>query len=316
MDHVIWAFAKPSTVATLDKHRILPWLSETLNIPILYNGCGLYVDPKRIRTVIFGGVPSMFSGDLKLAAALARYAKYVIFVHTDYMDKLPKHTSQGKSPWRAAWRNRHKAGLPPPDVWSNLKRLATATPYSEHVNWNTVSFETPILRPNIRSPETVFYYGSWRTNRRISFDRHFIKPLFRTIVSGSDKFSENYVDIHYVTQIPRTEFRERMHANSGLGLYLEDEKQDDTLCLPNRFYEMLSAGLPIIFDPNSFDSLTSNSVDPTGFMWISDTDARYIMKHRTFVGAVQQRLWANVDYKKEETVHIKKLWKRYQRRSK
>jgi hypothetical protein len=238
-------------------------------------------------------------------AKLVLASRRIVWVQNDYSIIPPKTDSKGVSPFRAAFRDRHEIGLPHMDFWTTCEDWARFTPDSLYVNWNALTFDDSyderVIAKRRRNINTdLLYYGSFRdgsgkSSRVKYFDRYFTDPKVRTVISSPAKgFSEKYDKCVNVDAI-KTDFYQTI-GEFGLGLYLEDRMSHERFHSPaNRFYEMLSAGLPIIFQPEA-ESMMARAGFKI-FPWIA-TSARSVVSYmgaREKIGLDQRRLWVGED---------------------
>lgn len=290
----VWSFTKPTPDATTASTRVATFLSELLEVPLAHDAAATQ-SPEDDLIIVNGSYA--FCGQLPALAVAVRHARRIAWVQQDYTIVIPKHTSQGHSPFRAAFRLRHKAGLSPVTIWTTCLPLINQR--DRYVNWNSL-FYTPLpasRRSALRrgSTRTLLYYGSYRAGRVAYFDRYLSEriPGIRTVISGaSDKF-ERYAHAEILPTIkPRSSMYEVL-AQQGLGLYLEDRRSHSYYHSPStRFYEMLSAGLPMVFQPEAVPMLKKyGDLDVSPYVVTSTQDIRRAMERREEIGAQQRRRW-------------------------
>jgi hypothetical protein len=151
--------------------------------------------------------------------------------------------------------------------------------------------------------EDLLYYGSWRhfgsrTRSRVEhFERYFKSPMVPITISspmvkGKNKFAERYKHFN-VAHVDK--FAKNLHqelARHGAGLYLEDvASHSEYHSPPNRFYEMLSAGLPIIFQPECGATLRKAGYDPTLYQARTPLEVKRVFERRSEIGVQQRREW-------------------------
>jgi hypothetical protein len=78
----------------------------------------------------------------------------------------------------------------------------------------------------------------------------------------------------------------------GLGLYIEDRKSSEEFHSPaNRFYEMLSAGLPMVFMPESGSMMRKAGFNPEPYSVSNQRDVKRMMAQREDIGKKQREEW-------------------------
>jgi hypothetical protein len=171
--------------------------------------------------------------------------------------------------------------------------------------------------------DNLVYYGSFRVGREKDFDTLFKDPQVPVVISSpSGKFEEKYQH-HSVSHTGAiTEDLIGWLSQHGLGLYLEDRKSHlEFHSPPNRFYEMLSAGLPIIFPAESGHTLRKAGyaiIDrhifelKAGVPKIMWQNIERKMDTRNVIAKEQHTAWFNkaVAEKEELPLVMKRAWKK------
>ncbi len=310
----VFNFVKPSFTATLNSNYLSKLISDTLKCPLVWDKdtCS---EPLDLLIVVNG--PYAFSGGLEYLAKAARQAKRVVWVQHDYTVVPPKPTSKGQSPFRACWRLRQKAGLPDMDYWTTVQQYADMTPLSSYVNWNAMAYHPLTLeemgKHRSRASKDLLYYGAYRLGRVPYFHRYFDDAPVPVTISGErPQWKENWgtlSNVNIIKAIPRPTFYQEL-AHHGLGLYIEDKKSHTLFCSPaSRFYEMLSAGLPMVFQPESVPMLKQAGIDATPYVIESPQDLVTFMRKKNQISAEQQTNWSS-DYHGALVKSIKKAYAR------
>jgi hypothetical protein len=254
----IFSFVRVSENSMVASVRIARFLSEKMDIPIVADE---HISDQRLDLLIIVNGAYGFCKYLEQLGDAVVRAKRIVWVQNDYTIIPPKIESQGISPFRAAFRQRHEAGKPHMDFWTTCEDWARFTPESLYVNWNALTFDEEydqkvIAKRRRNKNEDLLYYGSFRggggkSSREKYFDRYFIDPKVRTVISSPAKqFREKYPSAVHVDIIKNNFFQTL--GEFGLGLYIEDRMSHERFHSPaNRFYEMLSAGLPMVFQPEA-----------------------------------------------------------------
>jgi hypothetical protein len=315
----IFNFTKPTDGSTVASNRIANFLAKELKLPLFWDG---EVAKEKLDTLIIVNGAFAFCDCLPALGVAIEFAKRIIWVQQDYTIVPPKAESNANSPFRKAFRERRAAGLPDMDWWTTIKSNSALTPRSDYVNWNSLTY-TPLdddLRKKWRSGarQDVFYYGAFRIGRASAFDRYFTKdcPVPITIYSTSKKFRERYEG----AANGQIEFGEKIVdfaptlCKHGLGLYIEDDKSHVQFHSPaNRFYEMLGAGLPMVFQPECRIMLKEAGIDvPDAHVASAPWDFPKLMRRRAEIGAQQRELW-HANYRQQLTRRVRTLWAKYKR---
>lgn len=300
MNAAIFSFVKISENSMVASVRIARFISNHIGIPIYTDA---RIDQELDLLIIVNGAYG-FSKHLASLAGAARRARRVVWVQNDYTIIPPKKESQGVSPFRAVWRERDELKLPHMDFWTTCEDWAKFTTNSRYVNWNSLTFDEaydPVVIGKRRSEENagLLYYGSYRggggkSSRERYFDRYFADPQTHVVISSPAKqFREKYTS-DKITHLPAiTDDFFGTLGRQGLGLYIEDRMSHERFHSPaNRFYEMLSAGLPMVFQPEAQSMMRRAGYDIEPYIVSSSSAIKRVMERREEIGKEQRNLWA------------------------
>lgn len=288
MNAAVFSFIRPSKTSVIASVRIARFIAKTLRVPLLYDE---QVKRERWDVLILVNGAFSFCSHRDDVAVAVRRAKRIIWVQNDYAIYAPIADGNAESTFRKAFVLRRDKGLPDMDHWTTIKVKAEMTKASCYINWNAL---TALLEPLdcAKSADDLFYYGAFRNYRARTFDRY-LKPkkLPITISSSSKKFAERYPHAEILAGIARTEFYTELNSH-GLGLYIEDPRSHREFHSPaNRFYEMLSAGLPMVFEPDAATMLLKAGYNIDDYIVETQRDARRFLKHRRSLQSQQRRDW-------------------------
>lgn len=252
--------------------RIARFVSETLGIPVCWDAS---IADQRLKTLLIVNGAFAFAGNTLLAAlgkAICE-AERVIWIQNDYTIVPPKVVSMAQSPFRKAFVDRHLEQKSPLDYWTTVRRMSVPGVTSDfhhigagskYLNWNALTYVPiePIPFHARVMKDWMIYYGSFRKQRQDAFDRYFNgSPVNIAISSPSKKFQDNYKALGILHDDKAVDLHGYL-AEFGMGLYIEDKKSHEEFHSPaNRFYEMLSVGLPIVFQPESESMLREAGYD-------------------------------------------------------
>lgn len=298
----IFSFVKCSADSMIASVRISRFISETLDVPLVWDE-SIADEPLDVLIIVNGAYA--FAGNTLLAAlgTAIESASRVVWGQNDYTIIPPKDESGAVSPFRAAFRTRHAQGMSPVDYWTTIKTMTTPGraptghiigPESIYVNWNALTFD-PTYAPidDKRASEgNLLYYGAFRKDRARYFTRYFTEPQAPTVISCPNKKFEYFA-------APLIKHESRIIGNMspylarhGLGLYLEDVKSHSEFHSPaNRFYEMLSAGLPMVFQPEATKMMSRAGYDVDDYVVWNANDIPKAMDQRVMIGAEQRDRW-------------------------
>jgi len=281
-------------------HTIAKFVSAQLDEPIIWND-DIAKGDSDVLFIIAGGMP--FCGHLPALGKAVLQAKEIIYCTNDYKTtKLPDADTKAKTPFRASFRLRRKRGMNLPQRWS------TIAGDDAYVNWNALAWEPNFKWKYNRKYAPLLYYGSWRKNRIPYFDLYFKDPpVFTVISNNSGRFEEAYPKCEHLKSLPRENGSiVSALSNFGAGLYIEDPFMHGKFqSLACRFYEMLSAGLPIIFHAPCLPMLKEAGLNvKQNMLTHSPTDMNQLMMRRNSI-AKDQAEWRH-DFHKDTITQFQK----------
>jgi hypothetical protein len=305
----MFSFVRISENSMVASVRIARWLQKTLgdmtmsDIPLV---CGAEIgDMTNLDVLIIVNGAYGFSKVLEPLSRAILGAKRVVWVQNDYTIIPPKDDAGAESPFRKAFVTRKKEGKERTIFWSTCEKWYTL-PGSHYVNWNMLTFdqqysESKIKKRRADAKDTLLYYGSFRdgsgkSSRVPLFDRYFTRPAVETVISSPvDKFAKKYPLCRHMGAIGENFYGAL--GSFGLGLYIEDRKSSEEFHSPaNRFYEMLSAGLPMVFQPESGSMLRKAGFNPDPYVVSKAIDVKRFMANREDIGREQRREWNRGDF--------------------
>ena len=317
MNSAIFTFSKPNPESTVATNRLAGFIQQELKTPLIHDD---FIAEGVLDVLFIINGAFAFCKHLTALGDAVKRAKRVVWIQQDWTISPPKPESNAESPFRKAFRIRAEKGLPPVDYWTTVEKNASATKASAYVNWNMLTYaplaeaERTALRK--RATKDLLYYGAFRANREEAFDRYFIAPdVPITISSTSTNFACYYnswgpdLGVTVTDGMARGSFFREL-AGHGLGLYIEDKKSHTEFHSPaNRFYEMLSAGLPMVFQPECAFMLQKAGFEVGEWVIREKTDLTRFMKKREAIGAAQRAAWS-ADYVEALRRQVKKALKK------
>ena len=319
MKAAIFCFQKPSPTSIVASTNLAIWLGKTLNLPVLYDA-GVTAEPWDVLIIVNGAFA--FCKHLAELGSAVQRAGRVVWAQQDYTIVPPKPTSDAESPFRKAFADRHAEGLPGIDYWTTVARNAKATPQSRYINWNSLTYTaTPsstIQKERSKVVPRLLYYGAYRNNRESAFMRYFGDPdhtaLVPTTVSsslaGGKRFKELYPAVEVLPAFERGTFAATLRGYA-LGLYIEDKKSHTEFHSPaNRFYEMLGAGLPMVFEPEAVPMLARAGFEVGAYTAVTAKDLKLLLRQAELVGQEQREKWGK-NYRHLLTKSVVSTWKEY-----
>jgi len=259
----------------------------------LYDGPAIADQDLDVLIIINGS--TLYCKHLPEIAKAVVKAKEVVWVQNDYTLPPPKAISDAESPFRRAFADRALV----PHYWSTCGGNAKMTPHSAQVNWNVLGMDYTVPQARLED-DTWLYYGAYRESRVTAFDYLDRKLAAWTVSSTSAKFDQ-HPHAHRVAPMSRADFFPEI-SKYGMGIYAQDvksAKQDH--CPATRFYEMLSAGLPMTFLPDCVGTLKQYGIDCAPYVVHEG-----LMLDRERIAQEQRTLWYK-DYTAPLAVQVRQL---------
>ena len=176
-----------------------------------------------------------------------------------------------------------------------------------YVNLNKASFKKLRLKRPLY-PGSFIYWGTCRPNRDQFFYRYFIPTFYPTYVSTSDRQHKKYCDL-YLDYRPLEKIQlPNDLQNYGFTVFMRDTTQPK-MSLANRFYEAISAGLPIFFD---HECIPQVEVPPRIEDYIVSNAGELVEKDLQKTQIDQRKLWGQRDYQRELITDLIKIFCRYE----
>lgn len=240
-----------------------------------------------------------------LVRATKRNDGRVIWVQQDYTIMPPSATSKAESPFRRVFA---ELGLRP-DFWTTCENNILR-PGDRYINWNQLTYDQQPFR--MMNKNSVLYYGAYREKREESFKR-FLYGLncpitISTTTRRMKKFQELGIGASFVPTFDDV-IKDACHFDAAL--YIEDDKSHTQFHSPaNRFYEMLSAGVPMFFDYKAVPMLEKAGIIVPAKWTVEDNfdlGKKYVSTDLVTMRQEQRNMWSK-DYVGELTERLKEIW--------
>lgn len=254
--------------------------------------------------------PMAFCDFLPALADLVRRARRVVWVQQDYTLFPPSPNSKAESPFRKVF-----ADLALRPIYWTTVRKNLLTPYDQYVNWNQLTYDPQPLRDLPREP-VLMYYGAYREKREPMFKKYLADAPYPVHVSTTTLRGKKFKALDDNIRIVPP-FSDLGSVPMGMAtLYIEDPLSSREFHSPaNRFYEMLSAGLPLFFDQSSLAMLAQAGIHPKA-SWVvnSKEDLRRAMQCMNLydMRREQRQLW-HKDYVSQLRNEVLAAWEALQR---
>ena len=293
------------------------YISDTLKIPAFDDSTIEDYAPDVL--LIVNGIAHFNKHREALARAIAK-CQTMVWVQNDcLLEKPPKGESVAESPLHNSFRQlRGKGGEI--HFWSTVTRFGQRTKHSHYLNLNQLAFrplpEIVLTEKRGKVVPCVFYYGGWRPERTEVMDHYFntdglskMPVVVSTNARFTDKWMSRWPDIRMVPAIDHTQLEATL-ATCGLGLVLESPiAKREFISPPTRFYEMLGAGLPMIFEPESVTMFREAGFDIRKYTCAGPHEYEAFYRKRETIRAEQHVLWGLRDYRAEVAIDLKRFYK-------
>jgi len=297
-----------STVAST---RIATFISEQLCCPLL-DTTKKICNAKDAETVILVNGPSAFceEGLLDSLAELVATAKtfvwcsndYTVYPATQIRTVLDDNPDLRVLSWSATpeWPENFLARQTYMRILKDVR----------YINWNSLTYNPRPIPDSLQSG--LLYWGAYRQRRAKEFERFFETSMFPVKVSctraGGKKFEELDSRIELIPPLTA----ETWPAMTTL--YIQDDLSSKFYTSPaNRFYEALSAGIPMYFQPES-----ATTFERAGFSidrWVVNGPRELAISIQKEVeagpnhsGRVQRELWGH-DFVGDLRIRLQELYK-------
>jgi hypothetical protein len=303
MKATIFSFIPATERSMVASTRIARYLRDQLQFPLIWDE---KIADKTDLDVLFiiNGAYGFCSVLEELSLAILG-AKRIVWVQNDYTIVPPINNGKATSPFRNAFVARRKVGKPHLEFWTTCERESKATALSNYINWNCLTLREKPL-PNGFTHNDIGYYGSFRVGREKTFAKFFTSPKCRIVISSpSKKFPSTFTDSQITHCGPCDDLLGWLKER-GLGLYLEDRKSHSEFhSPPNRFYEMLSAGLPMIFENEAGATLRRAGYNPADYLVSNALEAARMLEKRDKIKKQQYEYWYSIARAEHSTLESK-----------
>lgn len=279
------------------EHFTLVDTLQTAEMAVLLNGS--------VDTLFIVNGPMAFCDFLEPLSHLVRKAKKVVFVQQDYTIMPPSASGSAETPFRKVFRD---LGLRP-IFWTTVQKNVSAT-WDRYINWNQLTYD-PQPFPVLPEEKSLLYYGAYREKREPMFIKYFHKAPYFVNVSTTTLRGKKFKMIDpTIGIIPPFEGIANMPVCSA-SIYIEDPKSSREFHSPaNRFYELLSAGIPIFFEESTLKMLGQASIVPDPDWVVKCPQELYSKMISMDLDAMRkaQRMKWHTDYVGELRIRLQQMW--------
>jgi site-specific DNA-cytosine methylase len=175
---------------------------------------------------------------------------------------------------------------------STVERMLDKRP-GALINWNVLTYVPQASNGAARDPR-LFYYGTLRPGRGRVFDRYFNALGDRLVISATKAreeklYRERYPQAEVVGRLPNVFDGLARHRAT---LLFEDDYATRNYCSPpNRFYEALSTGTAMIFDPASIAMFARAGFDIRPYVALRPEQALELLDRADQIAVEQNSVW-------------------------
>lgn len=308
MGNVIVHLTKCVPGSTVVSSRIALYLSKLLELPLLHTPED-FESYKTVDTIFLINSMSAFSNILYELADLAKNCRRVVFIQNDYTIYPPTQLRRVFIERSDIIVERWSTIPKLPEDWSKKKIWVKIPMEANHyINWNMLTYDPiPLVdAKTISNTDSVFYYGAYRQDRKHLFIKYFEDSIYSLFISASSKAFNKFFDLNFdIEEVPVLKNLISDMSQYGTTLYLEDAMSNEIYCSPaNRFYECLSAGIAMLFDKSSVETMAIAGYDVRPYVVNSQTDVQNRLKDWYEISLEQSKIWRK-DYSSELENQIK-----------
>ena len=272
--------------------KIAVFIRDFLKIPLL-TGKSKILKPKKVDFLfIINSSLSFTTQEFRdFIPAQIKKSKIVIYIQNDYL-LVP----------RKFWREFNSR---PFIFWSSIKRKVVNKD-DKFMNFNVITYKPQKRIAPIK--DVLFYYGSCRPNRIDDMRKYLNSKRYKVNISASSGVALKRYNIlcpNADCYHDKSESIVDQIQKHKASIYMIDKTTARNLEMPaNRFYECLSAGVPILFDSKAELMMKKAGYNVTPYIVNSDKDVKILMK--SYKNIAQNQLKWRKDFINNLKVEIKK----------
>jgi hypothetical protein len=309
MKAAIFSFIPATESSMVASTKVARFIRDELEIPLIWNE--EIAEHRDLDALLIVNGAYAFCKHLEALSHAIVGAKRIIWIQQDYSIVPPINDGMATSPFRKAFVERRAAGKPHLTFWTTCEKESKINSLSHYINWNCLSMEKRINRS--QKNDQLVYYGSFRAGRVKYFDRFFKEPACTIMIScPNSKFAKTYISSRIKHCGPPEDLIDWL-SHYGMGLYLEDRKSHSEFhSPPNRFYEMLSAGLPMVFQEEAgFTLRKAGYKELERYTVRTPLSIARKLELRELIGKEQREMWYDkaMEERLNLSVSLKLAWK-------
>ena len=245
---------RPVDTTLISGGKIAVWLSKLLGVKIVDR----YLEPIPHDVTIVTGGCALYCTFRETLAEVVKHSKRVIWIVNDCTTEPPQVIQQlGKQ--IECWSTFKSCPHPGRKIWNFMN-------FTQCMNWNLVVWNPQPLIPYTESG--LLYYGAYRVGREDLFNKYLAGP--HTVhISCTPRNSKKFADVGTFMHWPTFKECAFELQKFQASIYIEDKISRVRYTSPaNRFYECLSAGIPLWIDRSCMLNLQQYPIDPA---WVVDS---------------------------------------------
>lgn len=179
------------------------------------------------------------------------------------------------------------------ELWTNMRFRLKETPGC-YLNWSKMIWEhnIPIPAPRRPSLEGLGYYGAYRPDREVYFQKYFVDAPYPVQVSTYPRNGLKFRDLDFKIQILAPFKHRRQIQGFQCVLQIEDQfSHENHSCPANRFYECLMNGVPVLFDKSVVPTFERAGYVVQPFVVDGHTEVLRALKSTTEIANLQREQW-------------------------
>lgn len=263
LENMVLHLSKITPGSAVASCRIAEFMADYLNAPLYHRKEQFHSNPSvRCKNLFLVNSVGRFCNFHEFLQPLTEDAERIIWLNNDYSSHMTFNTQ-----FRAGTIAKKK----PVVCWTTIPDRVRG-PYDHYVNWNVLSWRPlDLVQP---TEDGLFYYGSFRENRIRAFQKYFADPLpYKLTVSAPRMVDKKFLELNpNIICVPAFSSIDEIQKYK-MSIYIHDKRHDKEYGSPaNRFYECVSAGVPMVFDSSTVATFKQAGFDVSSWSVDSKSD--------------------------------------------
>lgn len=281
------SFSEVTSTSTIASHKIATFISNHLQLPLLDSPKTIHVAKRYERWIVIN-LPFSFCKFQDQYISLIKSMPHleIVWVQNDYSIPIRTYQKYLTNPQLQT------------STWSNMPYYVKKK-RDQYINWNMLTYRPTPLR--IPEKKGIVYWGAFRKDRIESFEQFFQQGTYPIHISTANKNSaQKFLNLSSEKDRPKSSlhfykpFPDVIQSIKQFQatLYMEDQWSTNHYNSPaNRFYEALSAGVPILFERKSQATFEKAGYDVTPYVVHSHSEIEYALENTYDIQQTQQDQW-------------------------